>query len=148
MKIDVFRSASIKLIGYRSSQRRCSVKKGILKNSQENPCAGVSFLTTLLKKRLQHRYFLMNFTKFFRTPFFRTPLVASEDIYLYYCWLHRKFLFLFHSNYRFSNSLYFFCLHQTKVSFRVKYLIVCLRRNCLKGRINCEIFLSRHFMKY
>ena len=108
MKIDVFRSASINLIACRSSQRRCSVKKGVLKNSQENPCTGASFLLTLLKKTLQHRYFPMNFIKFLRTPFFITPLVASEDIYLYYCWLHRKFLFLFHSNCRFSNSLYFF----------------------------------------
>ena len=46
-KIDVFR----KLIGNRSNQRRCFVKKGIFKNSQENTCVGVSFLTTSLKER-------------------------------------------------------------------------------------------------
>ena len=52
----------------------CSVKKvylEILQNSQENTCARVSFLIKLQvsKKRLWHRYFLLNFAKFWRTPF-------------------------------------------------------------------------------
>ena len=40
---------------------------------------------TLLKKRLWHRCFLVNFAKFFRTPFFmehlfyRIPLVAASE---------------------------------------------------------------------
>ena len=43
-------------------------------NSKENTCARVSFLiklqpATLLKRRLWHRYFPVNFTKFLRTPF-------------------------------------------------------------------------------
>ena len=42
-------------------------------NSPENTCATVSFLiklpTTLLKKRLRHRCFPVNFEKFLRTPF-------------------------------------------------------------------------------
>ena len=49
--------------------RRCSVKKVFLEisqNSQENICASVS---SLLKKRLWHRYFPVNFAKFLRTPF-------------------------------------------------------------------------------
>ena len=74
--------------------RRCSVKKLFLEisqNSQENTCARVSFLiklqacvfsciqseyrkirrpATLLKKRLWHRCFPMNFGKFLRTPFY------------------------------------------------------------------------------
>ena len=41
----------------------------ISQNSQENTCARVSFLITLLKKRLWHRCFLVNFAKFSRTPF-------------------------------------------------------------------------------
>ena len=59
--------------------RRCSVKKLFLEisqNSQENTCARVSFLiklqaapATLLKKRLWHRCFPVNFAKFLRTPF-------------------------------------------------------------------------------
>ena len=55
--------------------QRCSVKKVFLEiswNSQENTCARVSFLiklhglrpATLLKKRLWHRCFLVNFVKF------------------------------------------------------------------------------------
>ena len=57
----------------RSSHRMCSVKKvflEILQNSQENTYARVSFLTpTLFQKRLWHRCFLVNFSKFLRTPF-------------------------------------------------------------------------------
>ena len=55
--------------------RRCSVKMvflEILQNSQENTCAGVSFLIKLrargLRKRLWHRCFPVNFAKFLRTP--------------------------------------------------------------------------------
>ena len=62
---------------YRSSRPRCSVKKvflGILQNSQESTCTRVSFLiksraATLLKKRLRHRCFPVNFAKFLSTPF-------------------------------------------------------------------------------
>ena len=60
--------------------QRCSVKKVFLEisqNSQENTCARVSFLiklqvrpATLLKKRLWHRRFLVNFVKFLRRPSF------------------------------------------------------------------------------
>ena len=47
--------------------QRCSVKVflKILQNSEENPCARVSFLIKLqLKKRLWHRYFPVNIAKF------------------------------------------------------------------------------------
>ena len=61
--------------------QRCSVKKVFLEfsqNSQENTCARVSFLikvaglrpATLLKERLQHRRFPVNFEKFLGTPYF------------------------------------------------------------------------------
>ena len=46
--------------------QRCSVKVflKILQNSEENPCARVSFLIKLqLKKRLWHRYFPVNIAK-------------------------------------------------------------------------------------
>ena len=58
----------------------CSVKKVFLEisqNSQENTCANVSFLiklqqvpASLLKTRLWHRCFPVNFAKFIRAPFF------------------------------------------------------------------------------
>ena len=76
----------IKTVCLEAVSRRCSVKKVFLKisqNSQENTCARVSFLiklhaiggvlrrsATLLKKRLWHRCFPVNFPKFSRTPFF------------------------------------------------------------------------------
>ena len=61
--------------------QRCSVKKLLLEisqNLQENTCVRVSFLikfvglrpSTLLKKRLLHMCFTVNFVKFLRTPFF------------------------------------------------------------------------------
>ena len=35
-------------------------------------------LATLLKKRLWHWCFSVNFAKFLRTPFFRTPMVTTS----------------------------------------------------------------------
>ena len=59
--------------------QRCSVKKvflKILQNSQENIRARIFILinTVLLKKRLWHRCFLVNFAKILRTAFFREYL--------------------------------------------------------------------------
>ena len=51
--------------------RRCSVKKmflKILQNSQENTCTRVS----LLKKRLWHWCFPVNFVKYLRTHFYKS----------------------------------------------------------------------------
>ena len=65
-------------LGYigRSSHRRCSVRKNVLRNFAKNTCARVSFLiklqakpATLLKKRLWHRCFSANYAKFLKTPF-------------------------------------------------------------------------------
>ena len=60
--------------------QKSSVKTVFLKslqNSQESTCARVSFLiklqaapATLLKKRLWHRCFSVNFERFLRIPFF------------------------------------------------------------------------------
>ena len=64
----------------RSSHRRCSVRRGFLRNFAKfsgkylrqslffSKVAGVR-PATLLKKRLWHRRFPMNFAKFLRTPF-------------------------------------------------------------------------------
>ena len=63
----------------RSSHQRCSMKKGVLGNSQIsqetpepeslfNQVAGLR-PATLLTKTLWHRCFIENFTKFLRTPF-------------------------------------------------------------------------------
>ena len=57
------------LLYFRSSQQRCSIKKGVLWNF-------VKFIglrpANLLKKRLWHRCFPVNFTKFLRTPFLQS----------------------------------------------------------------------------
>ena len=47
---------------------RQSVFLEILQSLQENTCARASFLTKL-QKRVWHRYFLVDFVKFLRTPF-------------------------------------------------------------------------------
>ena len=74
-------SINIKQLSHigKSSRQRCSVKMKevfleISQNSYENTCAIASFLmglrpATLLKKRLWHRCFPMNFVEFLITPF-------------------------------------------------------------------------------
>ena len=69
----------------RGNHQRCSIRKGVLRNFAKftgkylsqvlfyNKVAGLK-LATLLKKRLWHRCFPMNFAKFLRKPFHRTPL--------------------------------------------------------------------------
>ena len=69
--------------------RRCSVKKVFLEisqNSQKNTCARVSLLikcrsqsATLLKKRLWHRCFYVNFAKFLRTSLITEHLRATAS---------------------------------------------------------------------
>ena len=69
----------------RSSHQRCSVIKGVLRNfakfTGKHLCQGLFFNqvvdlrpTTLLKKRLWHRYFPVNFAKFLKKPFFTEHL--------------------------------------------------------------------------
>ena len=71
----------------------CSYKKSVFlkisQNSQENTCARVCSRfqpATLLKKRLWHRCFPVNFAKLLRTLFYRTPPVAASV----HCTLHCK----------------------------------------------------------
>ena len=73
---------------------RCSIKKGILKNfakfTGKHQCQNLFFnkvaglrLATLLKKRLWHRCFPVNFAKFSRTPFLQNnfeQLLLDEDL--------------------------------------------------------------------
>ena len=78
-KVNFVLQMSYKLL-HRSSHQRCSVRKGILRNFAKftgkhlcqslffNKVAGLS-PATLLKKRLWHRCFPVNFAKFLRTPF-------------------------------------------------------------------------------
>ena len=65
------------MIIYRSSHRRCSVRKSVLRNFAKVTgiylCQELYFNkvrhAALLKQRLQHRCFPLNFAKFLRTPF-------------------------------------------------------------------------------
>ena len=70
---------------FRSSHRRCSVKKGAFGNfakfTGKHLCQGLFFNklaglipATLLKKRLRDRCFPVTFAKFLTTPFNRMPL--------------------------------------------------------------------------
>ena len=76
-------------VNYRSSHQRCTVKKVLLKisqNSQENTCARVSFLIKLqaeacnfIKKETLAQVFSCEFCEIFKNTFFRrTPLVAAS----------------------------------------------------------------------
>ena len=75
-----FNDISQRLRRFRSSHPRCSVRKGVLRNLAKFPgkdlCQSLSFNkvsrlrpATLSKKRLWHRRFSMNFSKFLGTPF-------------------------------------------------------------------------------
>ena len=74
----------------RSSHQRCSVKKMFLEisqNSQESTCSMVFVLiklqvwsATLLRKRLWHRCFPVNFAKFLRAPLLQN---TSRRLLLY-----------------------------------------------------------------
>ena len=63
------------LIHFRSSQRRCVVRKGVLRHftkfAGKHLCQSLFFnqVAGEVKKRLWHRRFPMNFAKFLRTPF-------------------------------------------------------------------------------
>ena len=72
---------SLSVTNSEAATQRCSVKKVFLEisqNSQESTCARVSFFNNVadlrpkackfIKKRLWHRYFLVKFAKFLRTP--------------------------------------------------------------------------------
>ena len=80
---------------HRSNHRRCSVKKDVRRNFvkftekhlfQSLFLNKVAFLksATLLKKRLRHRCFPVNFAKFLRIPFYRTSLGNCFCPYLNY----------------------------------------------------------------
>ena len=79
----------------RSSHQRCSLGKGVLRNFAKftgkhlcqsfffNKVAGLRH-ATLLKKRLWHRCFPVNFVKFLRRPFLQNTsarLLLDVDLY-------------------------------------------------------------------
>ena len=93
-------------IPYRSSHRRCSVKKGVLGNfakfTEKHLCQSLFFgkvaglkSATLLKKGLWHRCFPVNFPKFRRPPFYRTPLRGCFCFFIQ-CYLHSLVYTYFH----------------------------------------------------
>ena len=77
-----YKSNNIHNTPNRSSHQRCSVKKGVLRNSQNSP---VPESATLLKKRLWRRCFPVNFAKFLRTTFSQNTsgrLLLSKEFLL------------------------------------------------------------------
>ena len=90
-------SAEKSLYFLRGSQQECSIKQVLLENSQnsqENTCARVFFKkvqglspATLLKKRLWHRCFLVNFTKFLRTSFLQNTSGRCFWTMIYLLWI-------------------------------------------------------------
>ena len=85
----------------RSSHQRCSMKKGVLRNftkfTGKYLCQGLFFNkvaglrpATLLKKRLWHRCFPVNFVKFLRASFLQNTsgrLLLKNTIYSALCHL-------------------------------------------------------------
>ena len=67
--LSLFKLCSTILLIHRSNHHRCSVKKGVLTNFAKFLGKDQAPPATLLKKRLRHRCFPVNFAKFLRTPF-------------------------------------------------------------------------------
>ena len=75
---------------FKSRQQRCSLKEGVLRNlakfTGKHLCQSLFFKkfaglrpTTLLKKRLWHSCFPVNFAKFLRIPFLREHLRTTAS---------------------------------------------------------------------
>ena len=138
---------------------RFSVKKVVLEisiNSQENTCARVSFLiklqtSGLLKKRLWHKCFPVNFAKFLKTHFLTEHLVvaASEQ------WNYStgKSIFFFGGKIYFiylMASINFARYQNTRSGFIWGYIYTLNTKTPIKGNtwnviiftIKCKIFLQ------
>ena len=131
----------------RSSRSRIFFKVCVLKNlanfTGKNPCVGVSFIkkepAILLKKRLQHRYFSVEFAKLFRTPFFTEPLrwllLTFIKSFLVPVNLNKNFQSLFISQVDKA------CLLKKFICFRCLWLIfklICCHefKNCHSTQLN------------
>ena len=86
-------TSKLKEVKVRSSHQGCSVRKDVIKNFAKfrgkHLCQGLFFNkvsglrpATLLKKRLWHRCFAVNFAKFLRTPFLRNTYGPLLNIIL------------------------------------------------------------------
>ena len=102
----VMHKQKVKISNYRSSPPQVFLRKGVLKICSkfagEHPCRSVISIkllcqrpTTLLKKRLRHICFPVNFAKFLRAPFFIE----------HFCWL---LLYYKHCTLNFAIFKYFF----------------------------------------
>ena len=151
------------LLTCRSSHCRCFIKKVFFKisqNSQENTCIGVSFLkkiaawrpAALLKKRLKHRCFPVNFLRNFyehlfgRTPFFRSSAHGSivpfpfnkSSICIYACnapndgWFHWFSLKNLHHGRP--------CLHNKKIRAKTLFFRVWNFASNISGKSNWFCF--------
>ena len=96
----------------RSSHRRCSIEKGVLENfakfTGKHMCQNLIFNevvdlgpAVLLKKRLWHRDFSVNFAKFLRTPFLHNTSGTcfwTRVILLLIFRFREKYLYVFPKN--------------------------------------------------
>ena len=90
---------------FRSSHRRCSVRKSILKNFSEptgiHVCHSLHFNKVAGKLRLWHRCFPVNFVKFLRLLFLQNTsrqLLLTVSTWFYWSGMHRNLLSLLKLN--------------------------------------------------
>ena len=103
--IDLKHTLKSEITHYKTSQPEVFCKKDVLRNfakfTRKHLCPSLFFNkvaglrpATLLKKRLWHRCFPVNFVKFLRTPFLtehvRWLLLSLLLILIYYSFLHEK----------------------------------------------------------
>ena len=127
----------------RSSDRRCSVRKGVLRNFAKfrgkhlcqslvfNKVAGLR-PATLLKKKLWYRCFPLNFAKFLRTPF----LQNTSGRLLLDNLLYKDFLHLI----QLRNAM--FATLATSVLFKMKTSIKRKHYYTIKPKTSIESTLS------
>ena len=131
--------------------RRCSVKKVFLEisqTSQENTCTRVYFLiklqpATLLKNRVWHKCFSVNFAKFLRTPFLtkHLPWLLFSETQVNFCmdrYIDLKSVPLF-----FECNAVFFETGMNEIVTKKK-----LHRRCSVKKLLLEILHYLTFLSY
>ena len=119
-----------------------SVKRFLVisQNLQENTCARVTFWISLLKKRIWHRRFPVNFVKFRRKPFLQNNsgrLLVIET---------RKSSQDFWEIFRKSNRHIFFHAENITLVFLLSRPFSTVDEILWKKRIHLRYFLKKYFL--
>ena len=137
----------------RSSHQGYSVKKGILKNftkfTEKHLCQSLFFNqvaglrpATLLKKRLWHRCFLVNFVKFLKAPFLQN---TSDRQLLQEVLLYKPCINTFLVLVRYHENLFWLHFRMTLIYFSNIYHCTLFKDQvCSNTRVPTQVNTSLH----